>query len=501
MSGFVALIDGLPERFAQRALLIDAQGALMADAARAQILELAGLWSRSGARTIASALDNGRQALLVDLSIQYAGRTQLALPPYFSAAQREHALEDAGADTLLLPVGQPPPAGWVAGEACSAIADCAVWRRRRDASCLPQGTACVTYTSGSTGTPRGICLDAASLLRTAAALQQAFADLPIAAHLCMLPLSTLLEAVGCYAALSRGATLHLPGLAMLGYSGAAGMDASRLFATWRAARADSLILVPQLLTVLVHLLERHPECALRPQLVAVGGAKVPSGLLQRAEALGLPVFEGYGLSEAGSVVALNRPGALRAGSVGRVLPHFQLRFAADGEIWLRGQSPLRRAGDPPCCDADGWWPTGDLGRVDQDGFLHLSGRKRNCFITAYGRNVSPEWIEAELQALPGVVQAVVDGEGQPVNLAVVSGSHAAFDAGDGAAALDALNRRLPDYARVASLVWSDRPWTVLNGLATGNGRARRDVVLAQHAAQLTDCRFQLSENTEQGVHA
>jgi long-subunit acyl-CoA synthetase (AMP-forming) len=247
------------------------------------------------------------------------------------------------------------------------------------------------------------------------------------------------------------------------------------------------------------MIEGHPECALRPQLVAVGGAKLPSDLLQRAEALDLPVFEGYGLSEAGSVVALNCPGGHRSGSVGRVLPHFHLRVGTDGEIWLRGQSPLRRKGDARCVDAHGWWPTGDLGRVDPDGFLHLTGRKRNCFITAYGRNVSPEWIEAELHGLPGVMQAVVDGEGMPINLAVVSGSRDAFVAAAGESALAALNRRLPDYARVAGLVWSDQPWSTTNGLATGNGRARREAVLSRHAAQLAGCRLRLLETTEQGV--
>src|SRR3546814_875250 len=139
------------------------------------------------------------------------------------------------------------------------------------------------------------------------------------------------------------------------------------------------------------------------RLAAVGGAAVGRTLLKQAHALGVPAYEGYGLSEGASVQTLNLPRANRPGSAGSALPHAHLRIAPDGEIEISGSVFAGYLGqtDVPL----EWWPTGDLGHLDDDGFLHVHGRKKHILITGFGRNVSPEWVETEIRAEPQILQA------------------------------------------------------------------------------------------------
>ncbi len=438
-----------------------------------------------GSGCVASRLDNGIDALLVDLACRSAGLVHVAIPPFFSPQQTTHVLRDCRPAWLALPTAAPAPGdGWSA-TVDPLLPDTRLWRRH-SADPLqggwPDGTVCITYTSGSTGDPKGVCLDEATLVAVAASLADAFVGLDPRRHLCALPLSTLLETIGVYAALRRAAEICVPSLGELGYSGASGLDPGRLHRTIQRHRPDSLILVPQLLDGLMHAIDLCGPLDPVPRLIAVGGARVGETLLARARARGLPVFEGYGLSEAGSVVALNRPDAVRSGSVGRPLPHLRLQVADDGEVWLDGIGHLGYLGGPE--RTPGPLPTGDLGWIDDDGFLHLSGRKRNVFITAYGRNVSPEWIEAELTAEPAIAQALVTGEAQPWNLALLVPSRRDIGDCDLSAALVAVNRRLPDYARIAAWLRIDEPFSLHNGLATANGRLRRAEVIERYGSEI-----------------
>ena len=125
------------------------------------------------------------------------------------------------------------------------------------------------------------------------------------------------------------------------------------------------------------------------------------------------------------------------------------------------------------------WATGDLGSLDADGFLTIHGRKKNCFITSFGRNVQPEWVESELLAEVNVAQACVFGEASPINVAVLVPR---FDAGSLAAAVGAANLRLPDYARVSRWIVADAEQ--FSGCLTANGRVRRREVERIYGPQL-----------------
>ncbi|MCY1339654.1 2-succinylbenzoate--CoA ligase [compost metagenome] len=427
----------------------------------------------------ALALDNGAELLLWDLAALLGERPCLILPPFFSPAQRAHCLAQSQANLLL--------GGDDIGEELKAAGfhhDGRFWRRDLSLPPLPPGTAKITYTSGTTGTPKGVCLDAASMLRVARELELASRPAEPHCHFAVLPLAVLLENLGLYAALYAGAELVLLAQAQLGMRGASGVDWPRLLGGIALSGAQSLILVPQLLLGLVTAIELGRMRVGSLRFVAVGGARVAADLLARAERIGLPVFEGYGLSECASVVSLNRPGATRPGSVGRPLPHVRVKLADDGEVLVSGNTLLGYLGEAPF--AGEWWPTGDLGHFDEDGYLYLHGRQKNQFITSFGRNVNPEWIEAELTQRGVIAQAFVHGEGQARNVALLWPLDPQCSDATLAESVAQCNAALPDYAQVHLWVRLAEPFSSANGLLTANGRPRRAAILQRYGALVTD---------------
>jgi long-subunit acyl-CoA synthetase (AMP-forming) len=180
------------------------------------------------------------------------------------------------------------------------------------------------------------------------------------------------------------------------------------------------------------------------------------------------------------VVALNTPSDNRPGSVGRLLPHLRARLSETGEILVQGRTfsgYLGEAGRNPATVL----ATGDTGYFDDDGYLYVTGRLRERIITAYGRNVSPEWVEAELLAQPGVAQAAVAGDGQTGLRAVLVPSGPDPSALETAVA--AANARLPDYARVDTWVPATAPFTVASGQASAGGSPRRAVIEQRYFPQ------------------
>ncbi len=447
--------------------------------------DAAALLRAAGTRVLATLLDNGAAFVVLDEAAQRAGIVHVPLPLFFSLGQMAHALRAAGVDTLV--AAAPLAARWPALHWSGALAagdPVAIARLPAQAVPLPPGTAKVTFTSGSTGEPKGVCLSAEAMQRVARGLVEAMAPLDIARHLNALPFAVLLENVaGLMAPRLHGTTVLARPLAALGVAGSSGFDAARFDAAVRELAPHSLILLPQMLRAwCAHLRRGALRAPASLRCVAVGGAAIGAPLVLAAQALGLPVGEGYGLSEGASVQTLNLPGAGRAGSAGRVLPHARLRVAPDGELLIAGSLFSGYLGDPT--PVPEWWPTGDLGRIDDDGFVHLAGRKKNLLITAFGRNVSPEWVETALCSQPSLLHAVVLGDGQPSLSAVLWPTHDAIDDHTLQAAIDTANAHLPDYARIATWVRGRAAFDASTGLATPNGRPRRGAVLKAHADAL-----------------
>jgi len=444
---------------------------------RQEVARRAELLVERGVQRVALALDNGLDWALWDLALLRAERVCVPLPGFFSPAQHAHVLQHAGIDCLIGPANALTDAGGF-----TATAPGLLQRPLQAVTAVPAGTLKITYTSGTTGQPKGVCLDAEAQLAVAESLWQASLPCAVQQHLCVLPLATLLENIaGLYAPLLAGACVELRPLAEIGFSGSAGFELPRLLTTLNESRPHSLILLPQLLLAMVSAAEQGVPLPDSLRFVAVGGGRVAPQLLERAERLGLPVFEGYGLSECASVVCLNTPEARRIGTVGRPLPHVEVRLADDGEVLVKGPHMLGYLGEP--AQPGDWLATGDLGHFD-DGFLVLHGRKKHQFVTAYGRNVNPEWVEAELVQQAPIVQAWLHGEALPQNVAVLVPRRGDCSDAELQAAVDQVNAGLPDYARAHRWLRAEAPFSVANDLATSNGRLRRTALLDAYGARI-----------------
>jgi long-subunit acyl-CoA synthetase (AMP-forming)/heme oxygenase len=497
----------------ETAALFDGHQAWSAPELAQAVAAMAVQLQAQGTRVLATVLDNGAPFVVLDEAASAAGVVHVPLPPFFTPAQMQHALQAAGVDTLV--VTAPHAALWAEatpGLRFTALPPAAAVlpagslmqaRLPHAAVPLPAGTAKITFTSGTTGTPKGVCLSGAALQAVAGSLVQALAPLQIERHLCALPFGVLLENIaGLMAPRQQGATVIALPLATLGLQGSSSFDAARFDAVVREHQPHSLILLPQMLRAWVgHLMASGQRAPAGLKLVAVGGAAAGAPLVRAAWALGLPVAEGYGLSEGGSVQTLNlptlsadgrlsNPSDASAGSVGRALPHARLRMAEDGEILVAGALFSGYLGDPTPVPA--WWPSGDLGRVDEAGRVFIHGRKKHVLITAYGRNLSPEWVETALRSHPAVLQAVVFGDGEPALSAVLWPTQAGLPDAVLQQAVEAANATLPDYARVQRWVRGRAAFSASTGLATANGRPQRAAIFAAHRDALSSPELPMS---------
>ncbi len=457
-----------------------------------ELNRLSALLVQQDMKVVALLADNSCAWALWDLAAMQAEITIVPLPGFFSDTQLSHVLKDAGVDAVIS--DQPDRvSGLIADMDSSEVAmDMIVAEREfylyhitsEDVVQLPTDTAKITYTSGTTGAPKGVLLSVDSMAQVASSLVDASGADDSDRHLTLLPLSTLLENIaGIYAPILAGGMTTLYSQEHVGMCGASGVDPFHMLNALIDSEATTAITLPQLLKVLVWAISSTEMVPQRLRYLAVGGAHVSSQLLKSAQDCGLPVFQGYGLSECASVVAVNRPGDDRPGSVGRPLPHTQVHISDSGEIQVSGS--LFNGYLHDSTGVDEFWPTGDVGYMDDDGFLYITGRKKNIFITAYGRNVSPEWIESELTAQPAIAQAAVYGEAQSFNVAVLV--PAVRDSSVLMQAISAANSRLPDYGRINAWVIADEPFLPTNGLSSANGSLRRTEIERRYAKPIAEC--------------
>ncbi|PKO42926.1 MAG: AMP-dependent synthetase [Betaproteobacteria bacterium HGW-Betaproteobacteria-22] len=444
------------------------------------IRQQAKAWHTSTGKTISLAVENSPAWVILDLAALECDIPLVPLPFFFSSAQWLHAIQDAGAQVLITDhpeIFAPLLAERIMQTAQFTIADKTLTQfdlQQTHQVTLPAGTAKVTYTSGTTGNPKGVCLSADNMLKVASSITQASELNSLDIHLNVLPLATLLENVaGVYAPLLAGARCIVLPSQDIGLSGASGLDVQTLFRILNASNATTAIFTPELLHALVLHLESGADTPTHLRFLAVGGAAVSPQLIKRAKALLIPVYEGYGLSECASVVALNQRQSNRVGSVGKILPHVHVTLSDDNEIIVHNNTYLGYVGqDNPPGDTV---PTGDIGYIDEAGYLFISGRKKNIFITSFGRNVSPEWVERELKFSPNIVQAAIFGEARPWNVAIILprglSTTAQIDY-----AIQTINQHLPDYARIKRWIKADAPFSATNQQLTTNGRNRREMI-------------------------
>jgi long-chain acyl-CoA synthetase len=253
----------------------------------------------------------------------------------------------------------------------------------------------------------------------------------------------------------------------------------------------------------------------RARFAVSGGAPLGERLGHFMHGVGLLVLEGYGLTETSGATTLNKPDAFRIGSVGRPLPGTAIAIADDGEVLVRGPHVMRGYHDAASTDrgpaeapidADGWLHTGDLGSFDADGYLFVTGRKKELLVTAGGKNVAPAPLEDRIRAHPLVSQALVVGDRQPFVAALVTldeDAAAAWarehgkphrrlaDLVDDAelraeiqTAVDAANATVSSAESVREFRILPADWTEQSGHLTPSLKVRRAAVLRDFAAEL-----------------
>lgn len=243
-----------------------------------------------------------------------------------------------------------------------------------------------------------------------------------------------------------------------------------------------------------------------------GGAPLGARLAHFFRGIGVTVYEGYGLTETTAGACVNLEGALRIGTVGRPVPGVSVRVAEDGEVWLSGDIVFDGYWNNPTATdetmADGWFHTGDLGRLDADGFLTITGRKKELIVTAGGKNVAPTVLEDQLRAHPLISQAMVIGDRQPFVAALVT-LDAEFlpawltahgRAGDTPAdelredpalraeiqaAVDEANRAVSRAESIREFRILSRDFTVEGGELTPSLKLRRSVILDEFAEDVS----------------
>lgn len=408
--------------------------------------------------------DNCVDWVLMDLAAALADVVLVPVPPFFTPQQVTHLLHSAGVELqiwLQQDGGKDGLEGLLQGCRLQTMP-------APTQSTFPQGTGKITYTSGSTGMPKGVCLSTGHQWQVAQSLADAL-RLTEPTHFCTLPLAALLENVGgVYVPLLLGGEVICWGAKRRGLAGSSGLDVATWLAALSATPPNSLILTPQFVLALMAAVRQGWQVPASLQFIAVGGARVEADMVVSARQLGLPIYEGYGLSECCSVVSVNRPGRDAPGTAGYVLPHCQVSLC-DGELLVQGSSFLGYVGDPAS-----WFPetvvTGDLAELQDDGALIINGRKKNLIVTSFGRNIAPEWPESVLFAKGMFAQVLVLGEARQQLVAVVAPLPGIVDA-DIQACLSGVNRMLPDYAQLQQyIVPTASEWLEFT---TSNGRPRR----------------------------
>jgi long-subunit acyl-CoA synthetase (AMP-forming) len=417
--------------------------------------------------TIGIGLAGGIDYVVTDLALTLSGKRQVPLPFFFSTAQNVHVLMDSKVGTVItsnpemfadLPHLKPISPVAISSEAC-------VLRS------YAGGAERIIYTSGSSGNPKGVVLGDRQLKASISALSRVIAADATDTHLSILPLAQLLEQIcGIFLPVVAGAKTVFRFEATKSLFGA---PIEPLLDAFETTRPTTSLLAPAILGRWVNALgNKNAPDSLR--FVAVGGSSSSPSLINAAQDAGIPVHEGYGLSECCAVVAMNRPGDNHPGTVGPVLDGLNVSLE-NGEIVVSGPTVMQGYlnGDP----APEVWHTGDLGHFDDDRLV-IDGRKDALLVTGAGRNISPEWVEQRVNVDPRVVSSALGLRKSDGALVLIVVAVAPVSPSE----IEAYLSDLPIYAQPTALIMAD-PTEV--GLLFPVGTPNRSVAASLINTRLT----------------
>jgi long-chain acyl-CoA synthetase len=396
--------------------------------------------------------ENRREWIVCDLAIQLAQAIHVPVHAPLTGQQIAWQIADSGAQVVLFSTASQ--AEKLAGEAdrlpaalkfysfdpCDApIAGTRVGRlsdlqpsaddaellaveRRALQAVTPDSLATILYTSGTTGEPKGVMLTQRNLASNAVATLAAFEQTRDDLRLNFLPLSHIF-----------GRTCDLYTWIVTGSQLALAQSRETVVDDCRTFRPTLVNGVPYFFDRVYRAI-RDAGKAERPgslrdylggrlRMVCAGGAALPDHVFDFFTAQGVPILQGYGLTETSPVISASTPTRNKKGAVGPPIPGVEVRIADDGEILTRGPHVMVGYYKQPQATAevleDGWFHTGDLGALDDDGFLKITGRKKEILVTTGGKNVAPVLIESLLTQDPLIAQALVIGDGRDYLTALI----------------------------------------------------------------------------------
>ena len=422
--------------------------------------------------------------------------------------------------------------------------------RERARRVQPDALATVIYTSGTTGEPKGVMLSHANLVSNmkagAVALQISHEDIALS----FLPLSHGFERIVAYIYLFTGVTLAFaesletiardiktvrptlmtgvprvfeklhsrimekglsePGVKAAIFRWAVSAGEARGHAELRGERGS---MIGRLRAALADRLVFHKireNLGDRVRYLVSGSAPLSPSIAEFFQGVGLPIIEGYGLTETAPILSVNPPVAPRVGTVGRALPGVELRIAADGEILARGPNIMIGYLNKPEATADavrdGWFHTGDIGAIDDEGYLRITDRKKDLLVTSGGKKIAPQPIEAILKRNPLVAEAVLLGDRRKFAAALIvpeigalerrlkelgrpPSSRAELATREDVHALykeivDALNRDLAQFERIKKIAILPVEFSVASGELTPTLKVKRKVIEERYRDQI-----------------
>lgn len=377
--------------------------------------------------------------------------------------------------------------------------------RRREETLDRESLATIMYTSGTTGKPKGVMLTHGNILSNVAALQLLTPPVPDDVRLSWLPYSHIYaRTVDHYLAIASGTLMYLAESAETLVTNLAECQPTHMNAVPRFyekvysthSEADPARTAKRLRNVF----------GPRVRFLSSGGAPLPPAIAKAFHDAGLMVLQGYGLTESSPVISFNSPQHFKLESVGQPVPGVEVKIGPDGEVLTRGPHVMKGywKNEQATAEAirDGWLHTGDLGTLDADGFLSITGRKKELMVLSSGKKIVPPYLEGLLIADPHIDQAMVCGEGKSFLTALIvpawDSLRAALELSgppEQLAREPAVQRFLEQrisaalkdvcgWEHVKKFVVLDRAFSVADEELTVSLKMRRNIIMQHHGARI-----------------